>query len=250
MTSSSPPARVEPPGAEIERAGPPGAGDGLERYDLLWRVAQRIAKTAMVPKALRGDAHEVLAVMAYGDELGIGPMAALRSIHMIEGAPTCSAQLMRALILGHGHVLQWREVRDDRVTLYGRRRDTGSDATVTWSMDEARRAKLLGKGNWGTYPRAMLAARATSELARLLFADLLHGVVYTPEEVGAVGPYDAIDVEWQPPVVDVETGEIMESAFHDAVDADERFAPGADPDDPAAHADEDDLGRPFDEPET
>jgi hypothetical protein len=65
-------------------------------------------------------------------------------------------------------------------------------------MDDAKRANLAGKGNWKSYPRQMLAARATSEIARLLFADLLHGLSYTPEEVGGIGPYDAIDVTSEP----------------------------------------------------
>lgn len=167
-------------------------------WQALMRLAARVANTSMVPKQLRGNHAEVLSVMLHGAELGLAPITALRSIHVIEGQPTASAQLMRALILREGHILQWREVSSDKVVLYGRRRDTGSDALVTWSVEDAKRAKLLGKGNWQTYPRAMLAARATSEIARLLFADLLHGLSYTPEEVGGVGPYDAIDITTSP----------------------------------------------------
>jgi len=204
-------AHVEP---AAERA--PALAGGPD-YETLWRVAQRCASSAMVPKAIRGHPEEAFAVMIYGDELGLGPMAALRSIYMIEGQPTCSAQLMRGLILAGGHLLQWREVRSDRVALYGRRRD-GSDALVTWTMDDARRAKLTSKGNWGTYPRAMLAARATSELARLLFADVLHGIAYTPEEVGAVGPLAAIDVDYSPTY----EGEVLE-AGDGLIDPDDRL---------------------------
>jgi hypothetical protein len=178
-----------------------GKSPEQQHYNALWQLAKITANTSMVPRPLRGKPDEAFAAMVLGDELGIGPMAALRSIHVIEGQPTASAQLMRALIVARGHLLSWRKVGDDRVELYGRRRDTGADACVVWTLDDARRAKLTGKGNWATYPRAMLAARATSELARLLFPDVLHGLAYTPEEVGAVGPYAAIDV-------DPETGEI------------------------------------------
>lgn len=181
-----------------EAAAPAVPSDVPAEWQALMRLSTRVADTAMVPKPLRGRPHEVLAVMLHGAELGLAPITALRSIHIIEGQPTASAQLMRALILREGHVLQWREVSSDKVVLYGKRRDTGSDALVTWTLDDAKRANLLGKGNWKTYPRAMLAARATSEVARLLFADVLHGLSYTPEEVGGVGPYDAIDVVHEP----------------------------------------------------
>jgi hypothetical protein len=211
------PARVEPdaPPAVVDEPG--------SEYATLWKVAQRTSKTAMIPKELRGRPEETFAVMAYGWELGVGPMASVRSIHMIEGVPTCSAQLMRSLIQGAGHLVQFQEVSDRKVVVQGRRRDTGAHLTVTWTLDDARRAKLLGRGNWATYPRAMLAARATSELGRLLFADVLGGISYTPEEAGApAGPWDAIDVASAPATdqalaevderfnVDRDTGEILD----------------------------------------
>lgn len=177
-----------------EQNAPAIPTDVPAEWQALMRLTARIAGTSMVPRPIRGNGAEVLSVMLHGAELGLAPITALRSIHIIEGQPTASAQLMRALILREGHILQWREVSSEKVVLYGKRRDTGSDALVTWTLDDAKRANLAGKGNWKTYPRAMLAARATSEIARLLFADLLHGLSYTPEETGGGGPYDAIDV--------------------------------------------------------
>jgi hypothetical protein len=191
------PAETAPPAAPALPTDIPG------EWAALMRLAARIATTSMVPEPIRGRQHEVLAVMLHGAELGLAPITALRSIHVIKGQPTASAQLMRALIQRAGHMLSWREVTDERVVLYARRRDTGSEATVTWTAADAKRAGLWGKGNWSTYPRAMLAARATSEIARLLFADVLHGLAYTPEEVGYIGPLDAIDVDAQPSPADI-----------------------------------------------
>ena len=86
-----------------------------------------------------------------------------------------------------GHVLVWRRFDRQAAVLYGRRRDTGSDFEATFTIDDARDMKLTGKGNWATMPRAMLMARVTSLLGRMLFADVLLGMEYTPEELGAVG---------------------------------------------------------------
>jgi len=70
--------------------------------------------------------------------------------------------------------------------LWGKRADTGSEATVSWSMKDAQLAGLAGRGAWKTYPRAMLLARATSELCRMLFADVVAGLSYTPEEAASI----------------------------------------------------------------
>ena len=165
-------------------------------------------------------------------------MTALREIFIIEGTPSCSAKLMRALILRAGHKLSWRAISADKVELYGQRRDGQADATVTWTMENAKLAGVASKDVWKQYPRAMLAARATSELARLIFPDVTIG--YTPEELGGAtahfGQYDSIDVEADdvPAYVDPDTGEIL--------DVEEEPTP--DPDD-SSRAFELDDGRPF-----
>jgi hypothetical protein len=198
----------------------------------------------MVPKALRGRPDAALAVMVYDHELGLQAMTSLREVFIIDGTPSCSAKLMRALILRAGHRLEWRELSPGTATLYGQRRDSQGDATVTWTIDDAKTAGIAGKDVWKRYPRAMLAARATSELARLIFPDVTIG--YTPEELGGAaehfGTYDAIDVEADdlPAYVDPDTGEIIDVAEDEAV-ADARFAP-PEPDDL-------DDGRPFEEGE-
>jgi hypothetical protein len=43
-------------------------------------------------------------------------------------------------------------------------------------MDDARRARLDRKPNWQAYPRPMLSARASAELIRAAFADVIGGL--------------------------------------------------------------------------
>lgn len=155
-------------------------------WEAAWRLAQRIANTPFVPGALRGKPESVLAAILFGDELGIGPMQALSQIHVIDGRPAASPELMRALVARAGHRIDVVELGDEQAVLIGTRADTGGTATITWSMDDARRANLAGKGSWRSYPRAMLLARATSELCRALFPDVVSGLSYTPEEVASI----------------------------------------------------------------
>lgn len=148
-------------------------------------LASQIAATDFAPQGLRGKPAAVMAAMLQGAELGIGPMQALSQIAVINGKPCMSAQLMRALVQRAGHELWFKSKTNTRVTICGRRQDWPADrvAEVSWSMDDAKAAGLAGGQNYRKYPRAMLAARATGELCRDNFADVLGGIGYTPEEL-------------------------------------------------------------------
>jgi hypothetical protein len=161
------------------------AADIPTSWAAAWRLARRISYTPFVPKALQGDPNSVLACILTGEELGLGPMQSLRMVHVIEGRPAASAELMRALVNRAGHRVDVVEARQDRVTLSGVRRDTQARATVMWTIKDAERAGLVKNPAWSKYPRSMLLARATSELCRMLFADVIGGL-YTPEETAAI----------------------------------------------------------------
>ncbi len=155
-------------------------------YEMMWKLSQRVSNTVFVPTALRGKNESVLACIMYGAELGLGPMQALNSIHVIEGRTAMSPELMRAMVARHGHRIDVIENSNTACEVKGIRADTGSTATVRWTMEDAKMAGLAGKNNWKTYPRAMLLARATSELCRIVFPDIIAGLSYTPEEVASI----------------------------------------------------------------
>jgi len=185
-------------------------------YESLWKLSQRIANTPFVPTALRGKNEAVLACVLYGAELGLGPMQSLNSIHVIEGRTAMSPELMRAMVARHGHRIDVVENSATACEVKGIRSDTGSTATVRWTMEDAKLAGLAGKNNWKTYPRAMLLARATSELCRITFPDVIAGLSYTPEEVSSIAgveyeetpvlpvPTPAAQIEEEPVVFDEE----------------------------------------------
>lgn len=159
----------------------------VAQLDQVGQLAGLIAQTEFVPGALRGKPAAVGAAILAGRELGIGPMTSLQHLHVIDGRPSMSAQLMRALVLGAGHTIRVVESSSTRCTITGRRRGEDEWSSVTWTVQEARQAGVEGKSNWKKYPRQMLVARATGELCRNLFADVLGGMAYTVEEAGDIG---------------------------------------------------------------
>lgn len=147
------------------------------------RLAEYIAATDFVPKAYRDQPAAVAAAILAGREMGIGPMTALQHLYVVEGRPAMSAQLMRALVMAAGHTFRVVESTSARCTVVGRRRgETVDREPVTWSGDEVRRAGLANRAMWQKYPRQMLLARATAELCRAIFPDVLGGMMYALEE--------------------------------------------------------------------
>jgi hypothetical protein len=158
---------------------------------------QYIAHTEFVPPGLRGNLPAILACVATGRELGIGDMVSLKSIHVIDGKPSFSAELCVLLVRRQGHSITG-EFGPGSCTVYGRRADNGDEISVTWTTEMAKQAGLLGKQNWQKYEPSMLWARAVTQLCRMLFADCFAGATYTPEELGEDGTLSGAGVGPEP----------------------------------------------------
>jgi hypothetical protein len=165
------------PGEELEQ-GPVGDIARLRAYA---EYANYVANTALVPEPLRGKPDEVAAVILTGKEVGLDPMAALRSVAMIKGTPTFKAEALRGLVISKGHELWLEDSTTTRAIAAGRRHGSERVGRVTWTMDDAKRAGIGGQPNYQRYPREMLVARATAALARQMFADVVMGLVAAEE---------------------------------------------------------------------
>jgi hypothetical protein len=153
-----------------------------------FELAQKLAATEFVPLPLRNKPAAVAACILQGHEVGLPPMASLQHIHVIQGRPALDAAAQRALVLAHGHEIWIEEQTATRATVCGRRKGEDRVLSVTWTLDDAKRAKLDGKESWRLYPRNMLVARATGDVCRGAFMDVLAGIPYNVEELqdGAV----------------------------------------------------------------
>jgi hypothetical protein len=144
------------------------------------KLASYIAPTEFVPQGMQGRPAVVAAAILHGRELGLGPMTALAGTHVIHGRVGLSSEAMRGLVLAAGHSLRYEETTSARCVVHGRRAGEDDWTKVEWTIGDAQKAGLTvakaSSDRWSKYPRQMLAARATAELCRLLFADVIHGM--------------------------------------------------------------------------
>lgn len=139
------------------------------------KLAEHIAGTEFVPRQMRNSAPAVAAAILYGREVGLPPMTALTQTHVIEGKPSMSAEAMRALVLAAGHSIVFEEATGATCIIRATRHGSQDSTRLAWTIDQARAAGLTGKDNWKKYPRAMLIARCTADICRMVFPDVIHG---------------------------------------------------------------------------
>jgi hypothetical protein len=150
------------------------------------KAIELMAKHAVESKYVEklGGYAGVFSIAMYARELGVPVMSALfGGMANIMGKITIAPQLMNALIRKRGHKLKI-DSNDARCIIEGTRKDTGETCTVSFSVEDARKAGLYkDNGGWAKYPSDMCFARALSRLARRLFPDVI-GMAYVEEEIG------------------------------------------------------------------
>lgn len=147
------------------------------------QIAVSLSKTSFVPKSMQGRPDEITGAILAGRELNLDPMAALRSIDIIDGTPAIRAVTLRALVQARGHEIWVEDSTAIKAVVHGRRKGEDHVQTSVWTIERAKTAGLTSKKNWQNHPSAMLIARATAEVCRLVAADVILGMPYTSEEI-------------------------------------------------------------------
>lgn len=153
-------------------------------WNMIREQASLAVKTGFLPKAV-DTPEKAITIALKGRELGIPPMQAFSHIHIIQGKPTISAELMLSLIYRNvpGTVINYIET-SSKACVIEAKRPGGKPTRFAFTIEEAKQAGLLSKDSWKSYPGAMLRARCVSIVARALFPDAIMGCSYTAEELG------------------------------------------------------------------
>ena len=167
-------------------------------FDQRLAYALALADTnTVLPTAYRHNAGAILFAMEMGEAAGLANISAvLNGIHLIPDSsgdvkPTISVNMMTAAVLKNGFTLEetYDETTHTATVTLTRPAATGTKKqtyTSVWDEQRARRAHLWGSSTfWTQHTQEMLTNRAVAEVCRRHAADVLNGLIYTPEEISS-----------------------------------------------------------------
>jgi len=136
------------------------------------------------------DASQCVVKIVAGQEVGLPPMASMKSVFIIEGKPTFAYQAVGAIIKRSGlydYVVHERSADNCKLEFL-RRTAKGWESLgiLEYGTKEAAAAGLVNKENWKRYPENYRFARAMTNGVNAFCPDVFMGPVYCPEELGAM----------------------------------------------------------------
>jgi 5'-3' exonuclease len=153
----------------------------------LWWFCNRALVSRMYPNF--GTTERAMLAVMRGRDYGLSPTASLELLQIIEGKVCPPAAVKRAMCQRHPDCLYFviKDVTPESATAVTCRKTRdgkpGPEQTFTYTLEDAKRAKLVKPGGgWEKNPGAMCAARASGWLANWAYADAVGGI-YSFEEM-------------------------------------------------------------------
>lgn len=177
---------------------------------LIEREAAILAKSSLVGPALRGKPDDVVLVGINAHALGVPLTTGITDLFPIDGRISISARLRVGLARRAGHEVWFDESTDERATCCLRRRGETRIHDLTYTIEQARTAKLATKDNWAKHPAAMLRAAAARQLVNVAAQEVMLGIpsYISDAELEAAGvdvdldQPDGLGDDWQPSPAD------------------------------------------------
>jgi hypothetical protein len=174
----------------------------VQSVDDLARLARVFAASGLFGRAGNQEtqvAECAIRLMA-GMEAGFSPFASATGVHIINGKPAFSSNLLAQAVRRHPdydyRVLE-KSAKVCRIRFLSRGEVLGEE---TFTIEMAERAGLLKNPTWRSYPEAMLFSRALTAGMRTHCPDALGGhTAYTPDELGGGAEVVPVTVVEAPP---------------------------------------------------
>jgi hypothetical protein len=189
--NDEPEKKILPPQLGAIAVGGPGGARPLKIGTLedVQRLAKLVMASGLIPSTLNTP-EKISIALLHGMEIGLPPMMSLQRIAVINNMPSLWGDGALALVEASGRLLYIDEYIEggnlDDANTYAvcelHRKGKPKPIRRTYSIGDARRAGLLGKGPWKSNPGRMLQMRARGFALRDTFPDVLGGL-YLHEEI-------------------------------------------------------------------
>jgi hypothetical protein len=134
------------------------------------------------------EASQAVVKVLAGQELGVGPIAAMSGLYIVKGKVTIGGSIMASLIKSSTKYDYNIVDHSNQVCIIEFFENGESVGVSEFSMDDAKQAKLHNKDNYTAFPKNMLFNRALSNGAKWYCPDLFNGQsVYTQGEIKIEG---------------------------------------------------------------
>ena len=169
-----------------------------DNFDKLWRMAEALANSALsVPKELKGNIGDCLAIVTQAMIWGLNPFAVAQKAHVINGKLGYEAQLVNAVVMQSGAIRGSfsYEYEGDRCRVGAVLR---GDTAITWGeWLSAASVQVKNSPLWKANPKQQMGYLQVKNWARAYCPGALLGI-YSTDELEAMP--DAM-----PPAAAVET---------------------------------------------
>lgn len=198
-------------------------------------MARYFLKSGAVPSSLKNEAQVFMVIQA-GKEKGMSPVQSINSFYIVNGRISMWGSSVPARLHLYGIRIQWIEKSDKVAHLKLVDTKSGLEHEEKFTIDDARRANLLGKDLYKTYPMNMLAFKAIGNAIRFFCPHVLDGM-YIAEEIEAEPEEPKASAQQQP--VGKYGVPVPRREQRDAGDANFTETPDASPDPVAAEPEPD-----------
>jgi len=168
----------------------------------VWQMISEVAPTMHLARCFGvASKEQAAAIMLKGFELGLSLSGSFEYIHIVEGKPSLSPRGALALILGsplNGGVKITEA--PGKCTVWMKRADNGFEHTLTWTIEDAKKAGVVKPGSgWEKYEANMLRWRTIGFCADVVFPDLTGGMKRADEYGADLTPDgDVVETTWRP----------------------------------------------------
>lgn len=177
--------------------------DNVRVLEATLDVMARLVAGGCLPKGMTGG--EGMLCAAIGQRFGWNALESCQRFHVVKGSLVMKADTMVAVAKAHPdcEYIAVIETSTTVATYETKRRGTPTPERVTFTIEDARAAGLLGGNSktWKQFPAQMLRARASSGLVRMVYPDALAGI-YTADEMGAPEVEMGITPTHDPDIID------------------------------------------------